>query len=74
MLTLSKGFFRGTVAMVVVSVALAAWICVVWWQDKRTAHLSPVAPLTDKKEDEEKQIEMQGDDVVSEQVTAKHDS
>ncbi|KAJ5605762.1 pantothenate transporter liz1 [Penicillium lagena] len=30
------GFFKGTVTMVVVSVSLAGWICVVWWQDVRT--------------------------------------
>lgn len=34
-----QGFHKGTVAMVVVAVLLAIWICIVWWQDKRTAAL-----------------------------------
>lgn len=32
-----QGFRKGTIAMVVVAVALAAWICVIWWQDARTS-------------------------------------
>lgn len=34
---MSIGLSQGTIAMVVVAVILALWICVVWWQDKRTA-------------------------------------
>ncbi|CAH0027596.1 unnamed protein product [Clonostachys rhizophaga] len=32
----ATGFRKGAIAMVVVSVLLAAWIGVVWWQDRRT--------------------------------------
>lgn len=42
--------------MVVVSVSLAVWICVVWWQDKRTTHIQLV--IADTKVDEEMDIEM----------------
>jgi glucose-6-phosphate dehydrogenase assembly protein OpcA len=33
---ISQGFRKGAIAMVVVSVLLAGWIGVVWWQDRRT--------------------------------------
>ncbi|KAL1960884.1 hypothetical protein VTO42DRAFT_5867 [Malbranchea cinnamomea] len=32
----ATGFRKGTIAMVIVSVTLAVWIGIVWWQDKRT--------------------------------------
>ena len=37
-----QGFHKGTITMVVVSVALALWICVVWWQDRRTGRMAEV--------------------------------
>lgn len=42
--------------MVVVSVCLAAWVGIVWWQDKRTAHIHVLDNVTDSKLEEE--IEM----------------
>ncbi len=35
--------------MVVVSVSLALWICVVWWQDKRTAKDPMVSQYLEEK-------------------------
>ena len=50
--------------MVVVAVALAAWILVVLWQDKRTAHLdtNPLQPNFDSKAEGDS-IEMRDDAV-----------
>ena len=47
-----KGFRKGTIAMVVVSVCLVVWICVVWWQDKRTAHIQVFDHVLDSKLEE----------------------
>lgn len=38
--------------MVVVSVSLAAWIGVVWWQDRRTARMFSEHPVLDSKMEE----------------------
>jgi ACS family pantothenate transporter-like MFS transporter len=35
----STGFRKGTIAMVCVAVFLIIWICIVWWQDKRTLRI-----------------------------------
>ncbi|KAK4084088.1 hypothetical protein PCL_04999 [Purpureocillium lilacinum] len=43
------GFWKGTITMVVVSVSLALWICVVWWQDKRTAKDPMVSQYLEEK-------------------------
>jgi hypothetical protein len=69
-----KGFFRGTIAMIVVSASLAAWILVVVWQDKRTAHLKQVASLTSGKKDDEEKQNQQADKVVFEQTTARNEA
>lgn len=41
--------------MVVVSVSLAAWLGVVWWQDKRTQRIYDARPDPEVKLDGEKQ-------------------
>ncbi|KAM0554920.1 hypothetical protein ACHAPJ_006656 [Fusarium lateritium] len=48
----ATGFQNGTIAMVVVSVCLAGWICVVWWQDKRTSRIHSDHPVLDAKVEE----------------------
>ncbi|RSM09142.1 hypothetical protein CEP52_004237 [Fusarium oligoseptatum] len=48
----ATGFQKGSIAMVVVSVSLAAWICVVWWQDRRTARMFSEHPVLDSKMEE----------------------
>lgn len=55
--------------MVVVAVCLAACICVVWWQDKRTEHIQIIASQPEKKVEDD--IEMQ---VNSEAQTVEHKS
>ncbi|EWZ27934.1 hypothetical protein FOZG_18350 [Fusarium oxysporum Fo47] len=45
----ATGFQNGTIAMVVVSVFLAGWIGIVWWQDKRTACIQAGHPVTDAR-------------------------
>ncbi|KAI5458355.1 major facilitator superfamily domain-containing protein [Mariannaea sp. PMI_226] len=46
----ATGFQKGTIAMVIVAVSLAAWICIVWWQDKRTFRMRLVHSDTEYKE------------------------
>lgn len=42
--------------MIVVSVALAFWVCVVWWQDKRTERMAAAQPDAEAKLDDTQEI------------------
>lgn len=57
LLTRRQGFHKGTIAMVVVAACLAACICVVWWQDKRTEHIQVITSQPEKRVEDD--IEMQ---------------
>lgn len=41
--------------MIVVSVALILWICVVWWQDKRTERMAAAQPDAEAKLEDDAQ-------------------
>lgn len=42
--------------MIVVSVALILWICVVWWQDKRTEKMAAAQPDAESKLDDAQEV------------------
>lgn len=42
--------------MIVVSVALIMWICVVWWQDKRTERMAAAQPDAEAKLDDAQEV------------------
>ncbi|KAH7120648.1 major facilitator superfamily domain-containing protein [Dactylonectria macrodidyma] len=54
----ATGFRKGSIAMIVVSVSLAAWICVVWWQDRKTLRMHSVQQTLDGKDEKGCEIGM----------------
>ncbi|KAH8690933.1 major facilitator superfamily domain-containing protein [Talaromyces proteolyticus] len=53
----ATGFRKGTIAMIVVTICLAMWICIVWWQDKRTQPIQMTQGILKTKSIEE-EVEM----------------
>ncbi|PCG95480.1 Major facilitator superfamily domain, general substrate transporter [Penicillium occitanis (nom. inval.)] len=52
----ATGFRKGTIAMVVVTICLAMWICIVWWQDKRAHSIQLTQGISGTKSIEEVEI------------------
>jgi len=52
----ATGFRKGTITMIVVSLALAFWVCVVWWQDKRTEKMVAVQYDAEAKLDDTQEV------------------
>ncbi|GAM41945.1 hypothetical protein TCE0_042f15475 [Talaromyces pinophilus] len=52
----ATGFRKGTIAMVVVTICLAMWICIVWWQDKRAHSIQLTQGISGTKSIEEIEI------------------
>jgi hypothetical protein len=56
LISILQGFRKGTITMIVVSVALAFWVCVVWWQDKRTERMVAVQYDAEAKLDDAQEV------------------
>lgn len=69
-LLFQQGFHKGTITMVVVSVSLAGWIGLVWWQDRRTAHIQVIHQRPGEKLEED--VEMQVQTLPNEIGTVKN--